>query len=347
MTKKQLESLHICCELFHASTDEHNYISKHVQRAIFLKSALWNPGDTIKVSFLPMTESIPEWYSIETLKNTMNPVDTLDPIEYYVRQNFENDPEGAVKYIINTKIKPLVNLKIVWVDEDGDMRIQFDSTKGSWSLVGKQIFTAKRDEPTTNYGWLDVGTIIHEFCHVLGMLHEHQNPLGKSIQWNIPMVYNWANATQGWDDETTKENIIDRYKVNNINGSKFDIKSIMLYSYPPEITLNGKGTPANHKLSDLDIQWLKKIYPHTSSSKPLVKNESKKPEPLVKNNSKKPEPLVMNDSKKTMIQNSSQTIKKSAAASSKNIVINIWIMILYILLLCTTLILLLIYNKKK
>ena len=32
-------------------------------------------------------------------------------------------------------------------------------------------------------------TIIHEFGHALGMIHEHQNPLNNSLQWNTDKVY--------------------------------------------------------------------------------------------------------------------------------------------------------------
>jgi hypothetical protein len=98
---------------------------------------------------------------------------------------------------------------------------------GSYSLVGTDCI--KSDESTTmNFGWLDASTIMHEFGHVLGMIHEHQNPKGKPIAWDDSKVYQWAMQTQGWDQTKTYHNIIERYNVDQLNASKFDWK-ILLY----------------------------------------------------------------------------------------------------------------------
>jgi hypothetical protein len=108
---------------------------------------------------------------------------------------------------------------------------------------------------------LDVATIIHEFCHALGMIHEHQNPFGKGIDWNLKKVFAWANSTQGWDMYTTCENITKRYNQDLVNGSDYDPDSIMLYSYPAELTNNKQATYRNVTLSESDKMWLSSIYP--------------------------------------------------------------------------------------
>jgi len=66
------------------------------------------------------------------------------------------------------------------------IRISFDPNGGSWSYVGNENSTIDHNKPTMNLGWLkggdtisdsERGVILHEFGHVLGLLHEHQSPL--------------------------------------------------------------------------------------------------------------------------------------------------------------------------
>ena len=181
----------------------------------------------------------------------------LDPIEEDIRKL---SPVEAIKKIVRERIQPLVGLKFVFVDQGGSVRVGFDPQSGSHSLIGTDCI--KSTEPVTmNFAWLDAGTIMHEFGHVLGLIHEHQNPNGKPIQWNDSKVYTWAEQTQGWDQQTTYHNIIERYKIEQLNSSEFDPKSIMLYFFPPSLTTDNKGTTANFRLSKQDVKYISKIYP--------------------------------------------------------------------------------------
>jgi hypothetical protein len=95
----------------------------------------------------------------------------------------------------------------------------------------------------------------------MGMIHEHQNPRGTPIKWNVTKVEEYMKDTQGWDIKQTQENVIDRYSIDTINGSDFDPDSVMLYFYPADLTLDNKGTHENNTLSLTDMIWLSKIYP--------------------------------------------------------------------------------------
>ena len=155
-----------------------------------------------------------------------------------------------------------------------DIRITFDPNNGAWSLVGTDCLTNKdKKTATMNLGWFDVPTTLHEFCHALGMIHEHQNPKGNLILWNKKRVLQWARSTQGWDPETTNSNIIERYNIDEINGSTFDSRSIMLYFFPGDLVLDektndccGKGTQQNYQFSPYDVLYLNNTYPHNNAT---------------------------------------------------------------------------------
>jgi hypothetical protein len=219
-------------------------------QAAFFRKKIWPAGSKIKVAFLSSGDSI---------KRTEIPKGKdLDPLQIQV--NSLSIQEG-IKKIVKERIQPIVNLDISFVDNptDADVRISFDPDGGCWSLVGTDHLLEKKNA-TMNFGWFDVATIIHEFGHVIGLVHEHQNPKGKKIMWDEKKVIEWAKESQGWNEETTRQNIINKYNKNSINGSDFDPLSIMLYFFPASLTTNNIGTEQNFRLSGQDVIWIDKMY---------------------------------------------------------------------------------------
>jgi hypothetical protein len=227
-----LSQLRICVEKTPViSITDVNNKNKDQYKAAFLIESIWDKNQEITVQFIGEDNDI-NWTTMETLLDTKDSngnIIPIDPLENVVRKMKIKE---AVVHTITKRIMPLIGLKIKFVNTNGMIRITFDKTKGSYSLVGKQALTTTAGSETLNYGWADVGTFVHEFMHSLGAIHEHQNPKGNTIDWNKPEVYKWAQDTQGWTEEITNKNIIDRYKSDQINGSDFDANSIMLYFYP-------------------------------------------------------------------------------------------------------------------
>lgn len=230
-------------------------------RAAFFTSKLWPNNYTIKIAFLEEPNDI-ERTTVEEIKERRS-IDKLDPLQYKVANM---DIKSAIKLVVNERIAPITNLKFIFVDkpEEANVRISFDALQGAWSLLGTDCLNEKDvTKPTMNLGWFDVPTTIHEFGHTLGMIHEHQNPDGNIIDWDEQKVYNWAQVSQKWDKETTLTNIIQKYQTDQINGSKFDPLSIMLYFFPGTLTKNGKGTEENLRLSPYDAQYINSMYPNS------------------------------------------------------------------------------------
>ena len=172
-------------------------------RAAFFSKKLWPAGSKIRIGFLDSGNQISktsEGDMRETGKGKM------DPLQNQVDQMSVHQ---MIRKIVRERIQPLVDLQITFVDnpEQANVRISFDPTGGAWSLVGTDHLHQKSGA-TMNLGWFDVATTMHEFGHMLGMIHEHQNPKGDKIKWNDRKVFAWAKSTQGWSDKTTEENII-------------------------------------------------------------------------------------------------------------------------------------------
>lgn len=309
--KVQLGQLKICVE---KHLDKHSNTLKNLKdvsknethfnklRAAFLKQFYWNKNDVINIGFMDNAKLIPR----NTYNDLISQSDSegkslkIDPLQKEVDKM---DIITGIKTIVQKRIQPIVGLKFNFIDDykNANIRISFIPTDGAWSVIGTQCNDPDiKDQATMNLGWFDVATTIHEFGHVLGMIHEHQNSIDNPILWNKENVYNWARNTQGWDKQTTDTNILSTYDISQINGSKFDPFSIMLYFFPAYLTTNDNGTRQNLKLSGYDVEYISKTYPGGSQTPEdfysYVYNENLK-DNILKSDNKRGKPYQKKQSK--------------------------------------------------
>jgi serralysin len=204
-------------------------------RGIVLKDKLWSPGRTLRVRFL------------------------------------DGDPVVQQKVTaVAQKWLEVVNLKFDFGNHtNAEIRISFRAA-GSWSYIGTDALTIKDPkQPTMNFGWLTPRSaaqeynrvVLHEFGHALGMGHEHLNPV-EGIPWNEPAVIEFYRKTNNWDEATTRLNVLNKYREDQIIATVFDANSIMLYPVPAELTLNGFAIPwSNSQLSPKDREFMAQKYP--------------------------------------------------------------------------------------
>jgi hypothetical protein len=140
-------------------------------------------------------------------------------------------------------------------DQNAEIRISFVESDGAWSYIGKDCLDIPVTQPTMNLGWQDEGVVLHEFGHAIGLIHEHQNPVG-GIQWNKPAVYaDLGGPPNFWDTQTVDNNMFATYGKDQINGTSLDKLSIMLYEIPQSWTTNGFSSKANDTLSETDKKF--------------------------------------------------------------------------------------------
>ena len=157
-------------------------------------------------------------------------------------------------------------------DQASDAIIRVGFAPGaSWSYLGTDALDPSLgpDDPTMNFGWFSPATpndelqrvVLHEFGHVLGMIHEHQSPAA-TIPWDRDAVYAYyAGPPNYWSAAQVDHNIFARYDHTQSNASVFDPGSIMLYPIQPEFT-HGKLTVGwNRTLSATDRTFIGQLYP--------------------------------------------------------------------------------------
>lgn len=165
------------------------------------------------------------------------------------------------------------NLEFVFTDDPtAEIRVSFDPNDGAWSYVGLDNKGIPAGSATLNLGWQDQAVILHEFGHMLGLAHEHQNPDG-GIIWNEQVVIDdLAGPPNYWPPEVTRHNVLNKYTVDQIHGTVFDPHSVMLYAFPDEWTQNTGPTSENPQISAMDRAFVAsaKMYPGRGNPAPSV-----------------------------------------------------------------------------
>ena len=148
---------------------------------------------------------------------------------------------------------------------DSDIRVSF-AQKGHYSEIGTDNETVSQNKETMNLQINDFSSeekirrhTLHEFGHALGLHHEHLNPF-VNIQWNIPKVYAFYAATQGWSHATVDQNVLNNLGWGPAQHTGFDPQSIMAYPIPDSLTTNGFSIPWNTELSALDKEFIGQMY---------------------------------------------------------------------------------------
>ena len=210
-----------------------------------------------------------------------------------------------------------------------DIKIAFEDNKGWWSVPGTSSRTL---DPSMNLQFYGVdtpmlangqpapdapmrATILHEFGHALGLLHEHQSPNANcdvEIDWDA--AYR-IGAGIGWDKVQVDRNFRQLTMNASLNATQVDRKSIMHYSLPPTLFKRGKQSPCfvaeNLEVSEQDRTFIASIYPKTEA--PIVVS-SAPPTAVTRGAAKRPVP---NDDRKALVERYAELLKQSGIEANK------------------------------
>lgn len=161
------------------------------------------------------------------------------------------------------------NLHLDFTDpESTELRISFEPGNGSWSVMGTDALAIPQDSPNMNLGWLDRGNVLHQFGHVLGLIHEHQNP-NASIEWDEEAVIAALSGPPNfWPRDRVEQEVLRKADSERYGGYRvFDPESVMMYRFPAAWTRDGRGfeSTASH-LSDSDKAFAARLYPRSPAA---------------------------------------------------------------------------------
>lgn len=151
--------------------------------------------------------------------------------------------------------------------EKADVVLGFDCV-GNWCRIGRGAKMVDKKYQTINLDWNSststfeyMRSTCHETGHMLGLGHEHQNPVG-GIQWDEEAVYKYYEMSQGWTREQVKMNLLDHYAgTDEIINTGFDPESVMLYPIPASITKDRFSSNLALLPSKKDFETVNKMYP--------------------------------------------------------------------------------------
>lgn len=215
--------------------------------AIFLKSAIWRPGQKGKIT-----------------------------ITFGDQMCAGCDPSAAWSQIGSNSTGEYPSMNLGFMDPPfKDFSFNGKTYKFEEFESAMRNYCNSSDSSSCWEGWSPGCTVIHEFGHALGMMHEHQNNLFESNEINLDhdaVIKYYKNI--GMSEAEATVNVIDRYECNaqkcEYSGSKYDPKSIMLYYLPDDWVIGENPTYPNFVLSATDKEWLRINYP--MSNKAVEKN---------------------------------------------------------------------------
>ena len=164
-----------------------------------------------------------------------------------------------------TDLVSYINVSFKFVGgTQGNIRIK-TNTDIAASEIGTDALLRKKDEPTMYLGCgLDhpdfKSTVLHEFCHALGLHHEHLHPEA-NIPWNREKVYAFYKKHYDFDKELVDQNVFPPLDSRSTIHIEYDKNSIMHYPVEKELTDGKLEISRNHNLSYKDKYFLLHTYP--------------------------------------------------------------------------------------
>lgn len=169
------------------------------------------------------------------------------------------------------KLSQYANIRFQWGVQaaESDLRIAYAKNEGAYSYIGTDNLGIPKNRKTLNLGWVDEAVVLHELCHALGAIHEHQHP-ESNIPWNKEACYRYfGGPPNNWDRQTVESNLFGAYSKESTQYSSYDRTSIMHYAIDAKLLTDpSRAVGWNGVLSTLDMEYLSRLYPKSVTPPP-------------------------------------------------------------------------------
>jgi hypothetical protein len=190
--------------------------------------------------------------------------------------SFMDGPDAATRAKILSHANAwgrTANVVFTEVGSGGQVRIARKAGEGYWSYLGTDVLSIPANEPTMNLESFDAGStpdsefyrvVRHEFGHTLGWPHEHAR---KEIVGRIDpqKAIAYFARYDGWDAETVRQQVLTPLSDAELTALPSDVRSIMCYDLPGEITRDGQPIPGGTDIDEEDAALAAKLYPKSDT----------------------------------------------------------------------------------
>ena len=201
------------------------------KRGIVVRSRLWKPGRTLHIAFKKGTPKLLQ-----------------DKVMSVARQWLAH-----------------ANLKFELIDmwDNAEIRVVLhpygtglnSSAIGTDALLDKGATMELSPQAGDEFNYC----ILHEFGHALGLDHEHQHP-DSPIIWNLTRLFAFAEK-KGVSDADIEKNFLTLTERPEALTTPYDMRSVMHYKIPAELTLQDFTAAGSNALSEGDKAMARLAYP--------------------------------------------------------------------------------------
>ena len=203
------------------------------ERSYRYKNVRWKTGQVIKVYFVNGT------------------AEERGVVEHYAR---EWEKYGNIRFEFHQERK---------TKNEHTILIKFEKQRSGvagWSSVGGGTTSTTRHSMSFYRNIRSDSTVLHEFGHALGLLHEQDSPGGK-YDWKREAAYKYFKEKYNWKRAKVDEAIFNKTEGEYYNWGKFDPRSVMAYWVPGKLFKSGKPLGDSFGLSAGDKEGIAKLYP--------------------------------------------------------------------------------------
>jgi hypothetical protein len=166
------------------------------------------------------------------------------------------------------------NISFALTQTDPMIRITREG-EGYWSYLGTDILSITAGQPTLCLQGFSMATpeseyrrvVRHEIGHSLSAPHEHMRS-GIVARLDPARTIAYFQRTQGWSAQMVRQQVLTPLDEATLMGTPVDVDSIMAYSLPASITVDGRPVPGGLDIDDSDAAWMAKIYPGLTVTPP-------------------------------------------------------------------------------